>query len=202
MKSIYVREKQCKNCTSYASWSYMWEAKFFTRLSNLGPRRYIQKIVDALNDRFLNLHIFNVAKLFSPMHYLINEIEMTSVSNLWFKKFLDIFVTIENEFDLYQVEMLEFFERMKHACAHKNINKMWAQYNSTLEWWTNWLVLEQDMANFLIILASIVLCEWGFSKQNTLKSALQLHLQLNNLDALMCIFLLESMLLIWIGQML
>jgi hypothetical protein len=52
----------------------------------------------------------------------------------------------------------------------------------------------------IIILASIMLCEWGFSKQNTLKSALQLHLQLNNLDALMCISLLESMLLIWIGQ--
>jgi hypothetical protein len=60
------------------------------------------------------------------MHYLINEIERTSVSNLWLENFLDIFITIENECDLYQVEMLDFFERMKHACAHKNINIMWA----------------------------------------------------------------------------
>jgi hypothetical protein len=110
-------------------------------LSNLGPRRYVPKVVDALNDCFFNLHIFNVAKLFSPTHYPINEIERTSASNLWLEKLLDIFVTIENECDLYQVEMVEFVERMKHACAHKNINKMWAQCNSTLEWWTNWLIL-------------------------------------------------------------
>lgn len=90
--------------------------------------------------------MFNVVKLFSPMHYPINEIERTSAFNLWLEKLLDIFVTIENECDLYQVEMPEFVEKMKHACAHKNINKMWAHCNSTLEWWTNWLLLEQIMA--------------------------------------------------------
>jgi hypothetical protein len=73
---------------------------------------------------------------------------------------LDIFVKIENECDLYQVEMLEFFERMKHACAHKNINKMWAQCNSTLEWWTNWLVLKQVMAKISYYIGKhSVVCE-------------------------------------------
>jgi hypothetical protein len=47
----------------------------------------VQKVVDALNDHLLNLHIFNVAKLFSPMHYPINEIERTSASNLWLEIF-------------------------------------------------------------------------------------------------------------------
>lgn len=99
----------------------MWEAKFFTRLSNLGLRRYVQKIVDALNDCFLNLHTFNVAKLFSPIHYPINEIEKTSVSNLWLENLLDIFVTIENECVLYQAKCVNF---LKEWSIHVHIRTL------------------------------------------------------------------------------
>lgn len=108
--------------------------------SNINLSMCIDKTTfEIINDTYVPWKVFiQIEKTimhiwaFAMCHF---EIERTSASNLWLEKMLDIFVTIENECDLYQVEMLEFVERMKHACAHKNINKMWAQCNSTLEWW-------------------------------------------------------------------
>ena len=34
---------------------------------------YVQAVVDSLNKRFLDLHVFNASKLFSPKHYPSDE---------------------------------------------------------------------------------------------------------------------------------
>ena len=69
------------------------------------------------------------------------------------------------------------------------MHKVWLLRGCTLEWKANWPNLIELWEKMLVIPTNIAICERGFSKYNMGKSALQSHLHLNTLDALMLITL-------------
>lgn len=146
---------------------------------------YVQHVIDALNDRFPDLPIFNAAKLFSPKHYPEDEEERTRSTDLWLERLVNKFVASADERDLCRAEMLEFIETMRYECGQKSINEAWVLCGCSLEWRTNWPNLTRLWQKVLVIPSSIAICERGFSKQNLVKSALRSRLRLNTLDALM-----------------
>ena len=56
---------------------------------------YVQRVVHALNDRFLNLPIFITIKLFSPRNYLSNDSDQITNIKLWLKRIFLMFQYIE-----------------------------------------------------------------------------------------------------------
>ena len=145
----------------------------------------VQKIIDALNERFSDLPIFNAIKLFNPKYYPADEEDRTRATDVWLERLMEKFVPSENDRDACRAEMLEFVETIRHECPQKSIHEAWALCGCTLEWKTNWPNLIKLWQKMLVIPASTAICERGFSKQNIVKSALRSRLHLNTLDALM-----------------
>ena len=50
---------------------------------------YILKIINALNERFPDLPIFNATKLFNPKYYLTDEEDRTRVENVWLEMLIE-----------------------------------------------------------------------------------------------------------------
>jgi hypothetical protein len=98
---------------------------------------YVQKIIDALNERFLDLPIFNAAKLFSPKCYPVDEEDRTRATDVWLERLMEKFVPSENNRDTCRAEILEFVETTRHECPQKSIYEAWSLCGCTLEWKTN-----------------------------------------------------------------
>jgi hypothetical protein len=50
------------------------------------PQEYVQRVVDALNNMFPDLGIFNACKLFSPNIYPANDDERTRITEEWLER--------------------------------------------------------------------------------------------------------------------
>jgi hypothetical protein len=62
---------------------------------------YVQRVVQALNDYFLDLLVFNVAKLFSPRNYPSDDSEWITNTTLWLERMILLkFQCIEEENDM------------------------------------------------------------------------------------------------------
>ena len=72
----------------------------------------MQRVVHALNDRFLDLPEFNVAKFFNPRNYPSNDSNRITITKLWFERTLLKFQYNEEESDMCKGELLEFTETL------------------------------------------------------------------------------------------
>jgi hypothetical protein len=69
---------------------------------------YVQKDVNALNDHFLDLPVFNVAKFFSPRKYPSDDSDRNTNTELGLKRILLKFQYTKEESDMCKGELLEF----------------------------------------------------------------------------------------------
>ena len=146
---------------------------------------YVQIMVHALNDHFLDFPEFNVAKPFNCQNYSSNDSDQITNTKLWLKRILLKFQYTKEKSDMCKGEILEFTETLQHKCENKSIFEAWCICDSNLEWHTNWLKLIQLWQKVIFIPSSKAICDRGFSKQNAIKNHLCNRLNLKTLDALM-----------------
>ena len=145
----------------------------------------MQRVVHALNDRFLDLLVFNVAKLLSPRNYPSDDSVQVTNIELWLERILLKFQYTEEESNMCKGELLEFTKTLQHECKIKPIFEVWRICGSNLEWHKNWPKLVQLWQKIILIPSNIAICERGFSKKNAIKSHLRNKLNFKTLDALM-----------------
>jgi hypothetical protein len=149
--------------------------------------RVCTTVVDALNNMFPDLDIFNACKLFSPNLYPANDDERTHITEEWLERLFVKFQSLEEEEDWCRGECLEMVETMREMISNKSLFEVWEFVGTTLEWSINWLGLNNLWRRVMVIPVSTAICERGFSKQNLIKSHLRTSLKLEILDALMCV---------------
>ena len=151
----------------------------------------MQRVVHALNDRFLDLSIFKATKIFSPHNHPNDDSDRFTNTKLWLKGQLLKFQYPKEENDTCKGKLLEFTETLWYECENKTIFETWRICGSNLEWYTNWPKLNLTLAKKkgILIPSSIVVCERRFFKQNVIKSHLCNRLNLKTLDALIRISL-------------
>ena len=147
--------------------------------------KYVQRVVDALNNKFPDLGIFNACKLFSPNLYPANDDERTHITEEWLERLFVKFQTSEEEQDRCRGECLEMVETMREMIPNKSLFEAWEFACTTPEWSINWPGLNNLWRRVMVIPVSTAICERGFSKQNLIKSHLRSYLKLETLDALM-----------------
>ena len=49
---------------------------------------YVRQVVDALNERFLDIGAFNACKLFTPKLYPVDDDEQSRITNKWLERLL------------------------------------------------------------------------------------------------------------------
>ena len=145
---------------------------------------FVQRVVYALNDRFLDLPIFNATKLFSSCNYPSNDYDQITNIELWLERILLKFQYIDEEIDICKGELLEFMETLRHECEN-NFFQAW--YICVAIW--NGTQIGLNLCNFgkkiILIPSSIAISERGFSKQDAIKSHLRNKLNLKTLDTFM-----------------
>jgi hypothetical protein len=128
--------------------------------------QYVQKIIDSLNDRFLDLSIFNAARLFSPKHYPLDDLDMGQMIETWLARLVLHFQWGPEPVDQCNVELLEFVEMLSSVCQQKGIHEAWTFCGFDREFMLNWPLLMSLWQCVLVIPTSTAVCEQGFSKQN------------------------------------
>ena len=61
---------------------------------------HVQRVVHALNDRFLNFLVFEIAKLFSPRNFSRNDSDQITNTKLWLERILLKFQYTKEESDM------------------------------------------------------------------------------------------------------
>ena len=148
-------------------------------------RLYVQKVIDSLNDRFPDLPVFNVARLFSPKHYPIDALDRGTLTEQWLNRLVTHFKWSSVLVDEANAELLEFVEMLSSACQHRSMHEAWGFCGHDREFKINWPTLMSLWQAILVIPTSTAVCERGFSKQNWVKSERRTCLNLDTLDALM-----------------
>jgi hypothetical protein len=92
---------------------------------------YVQRVVDALNNRFLDLGIFNACKFFSPNLYPANDDERTRITEEWLERLFVKFQTFEEKQDRCQGECLEMLETMGEMIPNKSLFEAWEFISTT-----------------------------------------------------------------------
>jgi hypothetical protein len=93
---------------------------------------YVQRVVDALNNMFSNLGIFNACKLFSPNLYPANDNERSHIIEEWLERLFVKFQTFEEEQDRCRGEYLEMVETMREMIPNKSLFEAWKFIGTTL----------------------------------------------------------------------
>ena len=149
---------------------------------------YVQRVIHALNDHFLNLIVFIATKLFSPHNYPridSDQITNAQIPKLWIKRILLKSQYIGEESDMCKGELLEFTETLQYECENNLIFEAWHICGSNLKWLTNWPNLMQLWHKLILVPSSIAICERIFRKQNAIKSHSRNRLNLKTLDVVM-----------------
>jgi hypothetical protein len=81
--------------------------------------KYVQRVVDALNNVCPNLGIFNACKLFSPNLYLANDDERTCITEEWLERLFVKLQTFEEEQDWCRGKCLEMVETVREMIPNK-----------------------------------------------------------------------------------
>ena len=95
--------------------------------------KHFQKIIDALNEWFPDLPIFNITKLFNPKYYPTDEEDMIRATNVWLEMLMEKFVSSENDCEACRAEMLELVKTIQHECPQKSIHEASSLCGCTLE---------------------------------------------------------------------
>lgn len=155
---------------------------------------YIETLIDSLNERFPDLHLFNAAKLFSPCYYSEERRSREKNSERWFLKlFQHLQHTVSSDvgfvalFDVKACkrELHPFVDSLNLACEGFSMKEAWKVFRNTKQWHKTYPNMMKLWQAVLTIPASTVDCERGFSKQNIIKDIRKSRLGLDTLDALM-----------------
>jgi hypothetical protein len=89
-----------------------------------------------LNERFLELPIFNTSKLFNPKYYPSDEVHIT-ISQQGLERLIINFGLMVVESDVSRAKLLEFVETLRHECENKSLYEAWQFCGGINEWYTN-----------------------------------------------------------------
>ena len=142
-------------------------------------------MINSLNVRFPNLPILSVIRLLGPTRYRLDEIERNQLIKQWLDKLLVRFDWNNDIANQCKREILEFVETLMNVCEWNGIHKAWLFCGTNQEFMQSWPTMMKLWQWILIILASTVICECGFSKHNWVKSDRKSRLKLETSDALM-----------------
>jgi hypothetical protein len=77
---------------------------------------YVQKIIRALNNHFLDLPIFNTTNFFSRHNYSCDDSDQNTNTKLGLKRILLKFQHTKEESDMCKGELIKFIETLQHEC--------------------------------------------------------------------------------------
>jgi hypothetical protein len=80
-------------------------------------RLCVQKIIASLNDRFSNLPIFNVTRLFSPKHYPMDALDRSTLTKQWLNRLVTHFKWSYILVNQVNAELLEFVEMLSSSLS-------------------------------------------------------------------------------------
>ncbi|MCO5592067.1 hypothetical protein L7F22_046061 [Adiantum nelumboides] len=146
--------------------------------------KFVQKIIEGLNDRFRDLPLFNAAKLFAPKYY---HRELTVRENIN-RTFLDrICKRFPGFIDVSECEreMEHFTTKVYKEFPSYGFFEAWEQCAGEDGWIESYPSLLKLWQIMLLIPVSTACCERGFSKQNRIKEDERSSLTLSTLDTLM-----------------
>ena len=141
--------------------------------------------MDALNERFRDIGVFNACKLFNPKLYRVDDNERSRITKESLERLLEKFQVLGQEKDQYWGECLELVETIQEMIPNKSLFEAWEFACTTPKWSTNWPAMIKLWRKVLVIPPSIATWKRGFSKQNLIKNYLRSSLKLVTLDALM-----------------
>ncbi|MCO5592298.1 hypothetical protein L7F22_046298 [Adiantum nelumboides] len=153
-------------------------------------KQFVQKVIECINERFLDMYFFNATKLFSPHYYVTDEKEREAKSVLWLSRLLDHLGRHLVDVAGCKRELKAFVDTLYYGCEGMNFRDAWRVFSCTLHWhetFPNFLRLWQIL---LVLPISSVPCERGFSKQNIIKTDRRQSLKVDTLEMLMRISLL------------
>ncbi|MCO5597856.1 hypothetical protein L7F22_051941 [Adiantum nelumboides] len=152
---------------------------------------YVQALVDNLNARFHDLPLFNAAKLFSPCHYADDELTREGNAKRWLEKLLhhlqpnkdNALLHVDN--DACFRELYAFIDTLRLNCNGFSMKEAWRMFGHMKNWQDSFPNLMKLWQVVLVLPASTVACERGFSKQNLIKDDMRTRLTIKTLDDLM-----------------
>lgn len=137
-------------------------------------------MIDALQERFPDLKVFNIAKLFSPISFSPDLVLLQRNARLWLQTFIEHFCFHGgNFFDERSLrsQLRVFLDTLHVSCAGLKMHHAWLVYSSNLDYVGRY--------PNIIKLWQVVIIERGFSTQNHIKSTLRSSLVLETLEAQM-----------------
>ncbi|MCO5567029.1 hypothetical protein L7F22_020712 [Adiantum nelumboides] len=157
-------------------------------------KSFVQKLIDCINERFPDVLLFNAVKVFSPQHYPRNVKKDTSQReekvNKWLDQLLDRFGGFLVDKQGCKDEILSFTDTLYYGCEGMNMMDAWRVFSCNFEWQNTYPNMMKLWQILLVVPASSVACERGFSKQNIIKTDDRQCLDVKTLEALMRISLL------------
>ena len=157
-------------------------------------KNYVQVLIESFNSRFPDLHLFNAARLFSPCHYPSDLYVRETNAKQWLERlFSHLQHKLCNEgdnvlfFDIAacKTELYEFIDVLHLNGERFPMKDAWKVFSQIKDWHSRYPNMLKLWQAILVILASTVACERGFSKQNVIKDIRRTRLSINTLDALM-----------------
>ncbi|KAH7351519.1 hypothetical protein KP509_19G001100 [Ceratopteris richardii] len=153
-------------------------------------KSFVQKVIDAINQRFPDIYFFNACKLFSPMHYPSDEYDREKKGILWLSRLLTRMDKHVIDVHGCENEVKVFMDTMYYGCESMNIKDAWRVFSNTSHWHDKFPSLMRLWQIILVLPISSVPCERGFSKQNLIKTDKRQSLNLTTLEMLMRISIL------------
>jgi hypothetical protein len=81
----------------------------------------VQVVVDSLNERFLDLLVFNASKLFSTKYFPIEEETYINMCEQWSKRFTLKFKLSKVQKDASKGELLKIVKTLMYECENKSL---------------------------------------------------------------------------------
>lgn len=147
-------------------------------------RAFVGKVIASLHARFHDLSLFEATKLFSPRDYPDDVRGIFNMGALWIKPLLEKFGNVVNS-QACVLQYEEFMVKLKRYCPGKSMHMAWEFCGHDIEWEQSFGEMKKLWRACLVIVASTVNCERGFSKMNHIKSNERNRLSLENLNKLM-----------------
>ncbi|KAH7277645.1 hypothetical protein KP509_39G060800 [Ceratopteris richardii] len=148
---------------------------------------YVQNILNALNQRYEDISVFNALKIFSPSSYPVDANERDKKTQEWLAKVIERINVDSSVIDMRRCmnEREDFIGMLYRPTQNKGMHDAWEVCLGSKSWWDLYPGMMQLWQMCLVIPTSTAACERGFSRHNYIKSISQCSLALDTLDALM-----------------
>ena len=97
---------------------------------------YVLKVMESLQQRFLDLKVFNAAKLFSPISFSLDLAVLHRNGSLWLQIFIEHFCTNGGNFldeRGLKSELRGFLDMLQISCGGLKMHQAWKVYSSNLD---------------------------------------------------------------------